>query len=264
MLKIQTLLQNVYSAFKSISKKAYKNCFVITTGSLVITVISLGSTSFDGGGKNRVTAFEANYSQEYIYEEEEEMEAKVLTELQGDEIISQVNDGSTLLSAEVRPRDVVLLSQENTEMKQEVEVVVEEEIEPVISDKLIQLSSKDYEALLKIVEAEATGEDIKGKILVANVVLNRVECSNFPSSIYDVIHDRNGGVQFSPIADGRYYSVPVTDDTRIAVERALNGEDFSDGALFFVARALASPRAVSWFDNNLTKVLQHGVHEFYR
>ena len=258
MLKIQTLLQNVYTTIKSISKKAYKNCFVITTGSLVVTVISLGSTSFDGGGKNRVTAFEATYSQDYIYEEEEEMEAKVLTELQGDEIISQDNDASTLKSAEVRPRDnVVLLLQENTQ-------TVQEELEPAVSDKLIQLSSKDYESLLRIVEAEATGEDIIGKILVANVVLNRVKCSNFPNSIYDVIHDRSGGVQFSPTADGRYYSVPITDDTRLAVERALSGEDFSDGALFFVARALASPRAVSWFDNNLTRVKQHGVHEFYR
>ncbi len=38
-----------------------------------------------------------------------------------------------------------------------------------------ELSSRDYETLLKIVEAEAGTEDQKGKILVANVVLNRVD-----------------------------------------------------------------------------------------
>ena len=36
------------------------------------------------------------------------------------------------------------------------------------------LSDQDYDALLRIVEAEAGGEDADGKLLVANVVLNRV------------------------------------------------------------------------------------------
>lgn len=126
-------------------------------------------------------------------------------------------------------------------------------------------SDEDYDALLRIVEAEATSEDMIGKIMVANVVINRVNSSGFPGSLYDVIHQQTeGGVyQFSPIKDGRYFTVPVTDSTVEAVSRALSGEDYSNGALFFVARTLASDNAVSWFDRNLEKVAEHGVHEFF-
>ena len=47
-------------------------------------------------------------------------------------------------------------------------------------NKLV-MSDEDYNTLLKIVEAEAGGEDIKGKILVANVIFNRMKSPDFPS-----------------------------------------------------------------------------------
>ena len=40
---------------------------------------------------------------------------------------------------------------------------------------IYEVSAADYQALLKIVEAEASGEDATGRMLVANVVLNRVK-----------------------------------------------------------------------------------------
>lgn len=123
-----------------------------------------------------------------------------------------------------------------------------------------QLSDADREALIRIVEAEATGEDIIGKILVANVVLNRVRSRRFPNSVYDVVFQPR---QFSPITDGRYFSVPIRSSTYEAVDRALAGEDYSNGALFFVARSMADKDNVDWFDAKLTKVYQHGVHEFF-
>ncbi len=127
------------------------------------------------------------------------------------------------------------------------------------------LSAADYTALIRIVEAEATDEDLKGKILVANVVLNRVEVDGFPDTIYDVVTQKlNGRAQFSPIDDGRYYTVSITSSTEQAVEEALKGIDYSDGALFFVAKSLASKNASSWFDRNLEFVLNHGVHSFYK
>ena len=42
-------------------------------------------------------------------------------------------------------------------------------------EKKYKLSEQDYDTLLRIVEAEAGGEDEDGKLLVANVVLNRVK-----------------------------------------------------------------------------------------
>lgn len=129
----------------------------------------------------------------------------------------------------------------------------------------IKLSSTDKNVLLRIVEAEATGEDIKGKMLVANVVLNRVKSGRFPDSVEGVVFQQNGSVyQFSPIKDGRYYKVDVSKETKKAVERVLKGEDESEGALFFMSRSRARASSVTWFDRALTKVFKYGTHEFYK
>ena len=47
----------------------------------------------------------------------------------------------------------------------------------VTREMAYEISDEDYQTLLRIVEAEAGCEDENGKLLVANVVLNRVESS---------------------------------------------------------------------------------------
>lgn len=127
-----------------------------------------------------------------------------------------------------------------------------------------RMSDKDYENLLAIVEAESGGEDLEGRIMVANVILNRVGNEEFPNDVTSVIWDRSGGSpQFSPTADGRIYTVTITDTTREAVNRAIDGEDLSKGALYFIAKAHADSENVEWFDRNLTFLFQHGQHSFY-
>lgn len=128
----------------------------------------------------------------------------------------------------------------------------------------IAISEEDYDALLRIVQAEAGGEDEQGRILVAEVILNRVLADEFASTVHDVIFEKSGGSsQFAPTADGRYYSVEVTQSTIEAVEKAIHEEDLSQGALFFSARRKANPYDMAWFDNNLTWLFQYGGHEFY-
>lgn len=130
---------------------------------------------------------------------------------------------------------------------------------------VINASDDDVKILQRIVEAEATGEDMKGKILVANVIINRVKDDDFPNSIEAVVFQKNGSTyQFSPIKDQRYWSVKVTSETKKAVERALEGEDYSKGALYFSARSKADKNSMSWFDNNLHYLFQYGGHEFFR
>ena len=126
------------------------------------------------------------------------------------------------------------------------------------------LSEKDFQILCRIVEAEAGGEDLNGRILVANVILNRVRDSAFPNTVEGVVFQKsNGSFQFSPIRDGRYQRVKVSDETIEAVERALLGEDYSEGALYFVSRKGATPEKMQWFDNHLTRLFQYGGHEFF-
>lgn len=127
-----------------------------------------------------------------------------------------------------------------------------------------QLSDSDYNVLLKIVEAEAGCEDLLGRQLVANVILNRVDNPIFPNSVKNVVYQKaEGKYQFSPVANGRINNVKVTEETKQAVEKALNGEDKSNGALYFMARKYAKAENVNWFDTHLTKLVAHGGHEFF-
>ena len=130
--------------------------------------------------------------------------------------------------------------------------------------RIHEVSEEDYDALLRLVEAEASGEDIKGKLLVANVVLNRVKSGAFPDTIKEVIYQRqNGRAQFSPVATGKIDRVAVSEETVEAVERALCGEDESAGALYFVAPAYADAGNHQWFRDNLTLLFSYEGHEFY-
>lgn len=126
------------------------------------------------------------------------------------------------------------------------------------------LSQEDYDILLRIVEAEAGCEDIKGKMLVAGVVMNRVENSRFPDTVREVVFQKgNGTVQFSPVRDGSLEKVKVSEETREAVKRVLYGEDITEGALYFAARKYADPERMKWFDSSLTLLFSYGGHEFF-
>lgn len=126
------------------------------------------------------------------------------------------------------------------------------------------MSDEDYENLLHIVEAESGGEDLKGRILVANVVLNRVKDEEFPDTVTDVIWEKHNGIsQFSPTWDGRIDDVVVSAKTIQAVNMALSGVDYSQGALFFVEKPAAEKESLVWFEKDLKKLFKHGAHDFY-
>lgn len=126
------------------------------------------------------------------------------------------------------------------------------------------MSDTDYQTLLSIVEAEAGGEDLKGRILVANVIMNRVESDQFPDSVTEVVWENVDGVpQFSPTYDGRISTVTVSDETREAVKQALEGTDYSGGALFFLQKSASEDHNVTWFEKDLQWLFKHGVHDFY-
>lgn len=122
------------------------------------------------------------------------------------------------------------------------------------------ITEEDYQVLLKIVEAESGGEDIKGRMLVANVILNRLEVGFGGDTITEVVFDEG---QFSPVASGKIFKMVPSETTIEAVERVLDGEDHSKGALYFMCRELASKKGIRWFEKNLKFLFKHGCHEFY-
>ncbi|MDO5410899.1 MAG: cell wall hydrolase, partial [Lachnospiraceae bacterium] len=124
----------------------------------------------------------------------------------------------------------------------------------------VRLNDADYECLLKIVQSEAGICDQKGKILVANVILNRMKNQDFPDTVTAVVYQKN---QFSPVENGAIDRVCITEETKEAVSMALSGTDYSKGALFFAARKLAGRENMKWFDESLEFLFEHDGHEFF-
>ncbi|MBU5471341.1 cell wall hydrolase [Falcatimonas sp. MSJ-15] len=273
MLNIRSFFQNIFLFVKNLSKRVYRNCVVMTTGACVFAIVVLNSTSFGGGGRNNTNVYARTLDTE-SESEDEDVSENTETEMNGTIQFGLVNSA--------------LQEQSITEHLSAIGSSKEEETEEAVADKetnenlisyqsndlfsedndndvaLIDYSESDYQALLRIVEAEATGLDIKAKILVANVVINRVMDEHFPGTVEGVVYSREGGsYQFSPLSDGRFYNVIVTDTTIEAVDRALYGEDYSQGALFFAARKSASNANMSWFDRNLTRLFEYHGHEFF-
>ena len=122
-------------------------------------------------------------------------------------------------------------------------------------------SDSDYDVLLRIVQAEAGNCDMEGRVMVANVILNRVENDSFPNTITKVVYQKH---QFSSVSNGSIKRCRVTAETVEAVGRALSGEDLTDGALYFMNRHASSKKNTSWFDRHLEFLFKHGNHEFFR
>lgn len=123
-----------------------------------------------------------------------------------------------------------------------------------------RLSPDDMEILYRIVEAECTGASKEQKRNVAHVILNRIASPNFPNSVGGVVFQSLGGIyQFSPVSDGRYYSVKITKETKEACDLAVNQKDITGGCLFFNARGLNS-----WASRNRTYRFTDGIHVFFQ
>lgn len=140
----------------------------------------------------------------------------------------------------------------------------------------LNLSATDLNVLYRITEAEAGGEDDKGKRLVVLTLLNRIVSPRFPNNATDVVFAKNsrGTHQYTPISNGRYDKVTVSQNTRDAVDTAIrdfeSGVDESQGSTFFMAPQLvnidpsATSVGVKWQQDNLDFVMSHGTHEFRR
>lgn len=125
----------------------------------------------------------------------------------------------------------------------------------------VTLNKEDCRVLERIVEAEAGDQDLRGRILVANVILNRIKSSEFPDTVKGVVFARR---QFSPVSNGSYYRVKVSEKSRKAVKCMIQGKDYSRGALYFMYRAGSSASNVAWFDRDLDRLFRYGCHEFFR
>ena len=118
----------------------------------------------------------------------------------------------------------------------------------------------DFYWLSRIISAESAGESLYGQIAVGNVVLNRVRHRQYPNTIYGVIFDRVGGLQFTPVALGTIYKTPSAKSV-IAAKICLEGYSISDDILFFMNPRIATS---NWISKNRPFAFSIGNHDFYR
>ena len=114
--------------------------------------------------------------------------------------------------------------------------------------------------LARIIEAEAGGEPMEGKIAVGNTILNRVKSADYPDTIYGVIFDRNWGVQYTPTSNGTIWNDP-SGDAWDAARRCLEGENLVEDCLFFLNPRIAKS---FWIVENREYYCSIGGHDFYR
>ena len=276
MLTLHSFLQSVVLFVKSltvkVTKQMYRSSSVLLTGMMVVAIIAFSAEGFGGGGKNALAAPIADESQEEVQTEEPEgsglvTEAKVQFGLLDTDSEGQQLAGA-LLEANVREKQrqqaaaqtqIETLQKQILKEKQEEEARKKAEEERRASRR-IRYTDEDYQVLLRIVQAEAGICDKRGKILVADVIINRVLSKEFPNSVKAVVYEPS---QFQPVSNGAINSVKVTAETIECVDRALDGEDYSNGAIYFMNRR-ASGKQASCFDSSLTYLFAHDGHEFFR
>nr|WP_232735703.1 cell wall hydrolase [Alteribacter populi] len=117
-----------------------------------------------------------------------------------------------------------------------------------------QQKLSDVEKMARVVHGEARGESYEGQVAVAAVIYNRVEDSGFPSTVHDVIFQRNA---FTAVADGQYDLTPDSNAYQ-AVKDAQLGWDPSSGSTYYYNPEIATS---SWIFTR-EKTLKIGSHLF--
>ena len=169
------------------------------------------------------------------------------TEIVNNENISDENKIISSDKYAVHPRELLtsLNDHMNIENEQDndeyIPTITIDRTETVIEDYRYNITEDEFEEFVRVVEAEVTGDNpfgvgyeeaFKSKLRVAQVILNRVESPRFPNTVHDVIFQKNA---FTPLVDGRYYSVEISDITIEACKIALRSAtpDMTEQCLFF-------------------------------
>lgn len=127
------------------------------------------------------------------------------------------------------------------------------------NDTCITVSQEDAEMLMKIAVVEDYST-IESQAKVMLTILNRVEDSQFPDSVKEVIYqkDSKGRFQFSTVANGAFDKAEPDVNSHIALAMVEGGQIESD-ALFFESCSLKN----TWQSRNLVYIESVGGTKFY-
>jgi len=192
---------------------------------------------------------------ERVAKEKAEEEARVEAEKAEAERVAKEKEAEQKAEAET---EVASVPAEKEEQKVQTSSTNKEQgevkSEPVEKKENNNSNSANSLLLAKLVESEAKGEPYEGKVAVAEVVLARVNSSQFPNSIEGVIYQKG---QFQVVSNGSINNEPSQESINASNE-ALAGSNYSNGALFFYNPRIATDR---WQDS-LTTTTVIGNHTF--
>lgn len=167
--------------------------------------------------------------------------------------ITETNEVDTSLP--IFPSPVDLLQEEVRETKNWSDVGV---------DTTTEISFEDAQILMRIAEAEAAIDGVDGMAAVMQVIMNRVESSEFPDNVYDVVNQNvtlsDGRIiyQFSPMDIGSYYDISISVNAHLALAELEKGKYKWLDAMYF------ENAEGSWQENNREYVCTVGHHKFYK
>ena len=124
----------------------------------------------------------------------------------------------------------------------------------------ISYTDEEFEMLCYVLQGEVGNCSEASKIAVANVVINRVKSPNFGSSIKEVLTAPN---QFTAIYGYYDGSKVPSQNTRDCALRALNGEDNSNGAVYYYAPQYCGGATAAWFES-LTFCLEIDGQRYFK
>lgn len=113
----------------------------------------------------------------------------------------------------------------------ETEAVFVETVEETAPDMSLPLTNEEIELIAIITMAEAEGESEKGKRLVIDTILNRMDSEYFPDTVHGVVYQKS---QFSSVWNGRTKRCyPQDDICQLVREELVNRSN--DEVMFFTA-----------------------------
>jgi hypothetical protein len=206
--KKKTIEQEASRYIKAKLPYVKKGVVKVMSGAMVVTTLVLGVEA---------STTKAAESDEEKSLDEEEMHPNSVAE----EVLSDI-------SMRHENASDVIIDLENLKGENETVII------PERSHEEINMVEAEFEWLAKMIHCEAKGESLEGQIAVGAVILNRVENDQFPNTIEEVILEKSSGTyQFSPAASGNIFSAKPDATSIEAAKRALEGEDPTDGSLYF-------------------------------
>ena len=160
------------------------------------------------------------------------------------------NDVSANVYKEVSVKPIEKTPVKETKPKKKKSKKPKKETE-VKKDPYHGLTKAEVELIAIVTMAEAEGECEKGKRLVIDTILNRVDSEHFPDNVYDVIYQKN---QFTSMWNGRAKRCYVKDDIFDLVLEELEKRTNKDVMFFCAGR----------YGDYGTPMFQVGGHYFSR